>query len=85
MVVIGCDGILTFRLGTKDINKWWVFRPVEAIVILDLVALANPSYCSHCNGSTLSTQLYSCDLFFYCRSHQPTMGIGGFPISQPWK
>lgn len=37
MVVIGCDGILTFRLGTKDINKWWVFRPVEAIVILDLV------------------------------------------------
>lgn len=48
MVVIECDGILTFRLGTKDINKWWVFRPVEAIVILDLVALANPSLCSHC-------------------------------------
>lgn len=33
MVVMRCDGIL----GTKDINKWWVFRPVEAIVILDLV------------------------------------------------
>jgi len=44
MVVMRCDGIL----GTKDINKWWVFRPVEAIVILDLVVSANPSLCSHC-------------------------------------